>query len=284
VETELARTFLTVVAAGNFVGAAERLHVTQSTVSARIHTLEEQLGCSLFVRNKAGAKLTAAGRQFQKHAAILVRTVERARQDVGITAGYQGTLTVGGRFGLWEGLLLDWLPLVREMAPAISVRIEIGFEDDLMQGLVEGRINIGVMYTPQSRPGLTVERLLEERLVLVSTRESGGSQPEEGYVYIDWGAEFYAQHSVHFPDYAGAGVVANIGWLGLQHILQSGGSGYFPLRLVAPHLATGRLHRRRLAPEFRLPAYAVYPDEPRSAPIGSALIAMRQIATGAGTQ
>ena len=172
-ETELARTFLTVVAAGNFVSAAERLHVTQSTVSARIHTLEEQLGCSLFVRNKAGTRLTAAGRQFQKHAAILVRTVERARQDVGIAAGYQGTLTVGGRFGLWEGLLLEWLPLMRKMAPDISVRAEIGFEEDLMQGLVEGRINIGVMYTPQSRPGLTVERLLEERLVLVSTKENG---------------------------------------------------------------------------------------------------------------
>ncbi|MGH6903755.1 MAG: LysR family transcriptional regulator, partial [Geminicoccaceae bacterium] len=55
-ETELARTFLTVVAAGNFISAAERLHVTQSTVSARIHTLEEQLGSSLFVRNKAGAR------------------------------------------------------------------------------------------------------------------------------------------------------------------------------------------------------------------------------------
>ena len=262
-ETELARTFLTVVAAGNFVGAAERLHVTQSTVSARVHTLEEQLGCSLFVRNKAGTRLTAAGRQFQKHAAILVRTVERARQDVGIAVGYQGTLAVGGRFGLWEGLLLEWLPLMRKMAPDISVRAEIGFEEDLMQGLVEGRINIGVMYTPQSRPGLTVERLLEERLVLVSTQEAGESQPEEGYVYIDWGAEFYAQHGVHFPAYAGAGVVANIGWLGLQHILQGGGgSGYFPFRLVATHLQSGRLYCRPLAPEFRLPAYAVYPDEP----------------------
>jgi LysR family transcriptional regulator, flagellar master operon regulator len=280
-ETELARTFLTVVAAGNFVSAAERLHVTQSTVSARIHTLEEQLGCSLFVRNKAGTRLTAAGRQFQKHATILVRTVERARHDVGVAAGYQGTLTVGGRFGLWEGLLLEWLPLMRMLAPDISVRAEIGFEEELMQGLVEGRINIGVMYTPQSRPGLTVERLLEERLVLVSTKENGESQPEEGYVYIDWGAEFYAQHGVHFPDYAGTGVVANIGWLGLQHILQSGGSGYFPLRLVAPHLESGRLHRRRLAPEFRLPAYAVYPDEPAGDVVGLALGALRQLATGA---
>jgi LysR family transcriptional regulator, flagellar master operon regulator len=280
-ETELARTFLTVVAAGNFVSAGARLHVTQSTVSARIHTLEEQLGCSLFVRNKAGTRLTAAGRQFQKHAATLVRTVERARQDVGIAAGYQGTLTVGGRFGLWEGLLLDWLPLMRKLAPDVSVRAEIGFEEDLMQGLVEGRINIGVMYTPQSRPGLTVERVLEERLVLVSTKENGDAPPDEDYVYIDWGAEFYAQHSVHFPDYAGAGVVANIGWLGLQHILQSGGSGYFPLRLVTPHLESRRLHRGPLAPEFRLPAYGVYPDEPESDAVGLALGAMRQIAAGA---
>jgi len=280
VNTELARTFLTVVAAGNFVAAAERLHVTQSTVSARIRALEEQLGCTLFVRNKAGTRITAAGRQFQKHAAVLVRTVERARQDVGIAGGYRGTLTLGGRFGLWEGLLLDCLPLLRRMAPEISIRAEVGFEDDLMQGLVEGRVNVGVMYTPQSRPGLTVERLLEERLVLVSTAANGGSPSEAGYVYIDWGAEFYAQHSVHFPDYAGAGVIANIGWLGLQHVLQSGGSGYFPLRLVAPHLAAGRLHRRPAAPEFQLPAYAVYPNEPGAVAVDLALAALRRIGGG----
>jgi LysR family transcriptional regulator, flagellar master operon regulator len=278
-ETELARTFLTVIATGNFVSAAERLHVTQSTVSARIRTLEEQLGCSLFVRNKAGTRLTSAGRQFRKHAAILVRTVERARQDVGIAAGYRDTLAIGGRFGLWEGLLLAWLPLMREAAPDISVRAEIGFEDDLMQGLVEGRIDIGVMYTPQSRPGLAVERLLEERLVLVSSEATGEPRPGEGYVYVDWGPEFYAQHGVHFPDYAGASVIANIGWLGLQYILKRGGSGYFPLRLVATHLEHGRLHHRVQAPEFHLPAHAVYPDEPRSEAVGLALEAMRQIAT-----
>jgi DNA-binding transcriptional LysR family regulator len=51
VETELGRTFLAVVAAGNFISAAERLHVTQSTVSTRIRSLEDQLGCTLFVRN-----------------------------------------------------------------------------------------------------------------------------------------------------------------------------------------------------------------------------------------
>ena len=161
-ETELARTFLTVVAAGNFISAADRLHVTQSTVSARIRTLEEQLACTLFVRNKAGTVLTPAGRQFQKHAASLVRTVEQARQDVGIPMGYRAVLAVGGRIGLWENLLLRWLRLMQETAPDVSLRAEIGFEEDLMQRLIEGRIDIGVMYTPQSRPGLNVELLLEE--------------------------------------------------------------------------------------------------------------------------
>ena len=101
-DTELARTFLTVVTAGNFIAAAERLHVSQSTVSTRIQTLEQQLGCTLFVRNKAGATLTSAGRQFQRHASALVRTVEQARHDVGLPKGFSGTLVVGGRIGLWE--------------------------------------------------------------------------------------------------------------------------------------------------------------------------------------
>ena len=172
----LAETFLEVAAAGSLVRAARRLHVTQAAVSARLQALESLLEQRLFVRNKAGTRLTPAGRQFQKHAAVLVRTVERARQDVGIAGGYQGTLTVGGRFGLWEGLLLECLPLLRETAPEISLRAEVGFEEDLMHGLVEGRVNIAVMYTPQSLPGLTVERLLEERLVLVSTVEQGAAE------------------------------------------------------------------------------------------------------------
>ena len=172
-DTELARTFLTVVTAGNFISAANRLHVSQSTVSTRIHTLEDQLGCTLFVRNKAGTTLTSAGRQFQRHAATLVRTIEQARQDIGIPEGFSGTLVVGGRVGLWEEFLLQWLQLMKEARPEISIRAESGLEPELMQGLIEGRTDIGVMYTPQSRPGLKIEQLFEEKLILVSSDPEG---------------------------------------------------------------------------------------------------------------
>lgn len=153
------------------------LHVTQSTVSARIHALEQQLGCTPFIRNKAGTTLTPAGRQFQKHASTLVRTVEHARHDVGVPRGFRGALTIGRRFGLWEQLLLRWFPPMRKIAPDISVRAEVGMEPELMQGLVEGRLDIGVMYTSQSRPGLRVELLLKETLVLVSTDPGSPGEP-----------------------------------------------------------------------------------------------------------
>jgi LysR family transcriptional regulator, flagellar master operon regulator len=277
-DTELARTFLAVVAAGSFVEAAQKLYVTQSTVSARIQRLEEELGAELFVRNKAGTTLTPAGQQFQRHATVLTRTVEQARQEIGIVEGFRSTLTVGGRVGLWEDLLLHWLPVFSQIAPDVAVRALIGFEDDLMQALIEGRADIGVMYTPQARPGLTVEMLLEERLVLVSTHPEPSSELARDYIYVDWGPEFFTQHTLAFPSFSGAALSVNIGWLGLQRILSDGGSGYFPLRMLRRHELEGRLHRVSSAPEFRLPAYLCFPSRIDNESLELALKSIRQIA------
>jgi DNA-binding transcriptional LysR family regulator len=279
-DTEFARTFLAVVAAGSFVEAAQRLYVTQSTVSSRIQRLEEQLGAELFVRHKAGTVLTAAGRQFQRHAVILTSTVERARHEIGIASGFKATLTVGGRVGLWEDLLLHWLPAFSAAAPDVAVRALIGFEDDLMAALIEGRADIGVMYTPQARPGLTVEQLLDERLIMVSTRSQPPSAPDHDYVYVDWGPEFFMRHTLAFPDFAGAALTVNIGWLGLQKILAYGGSGYFPLRMVREHERAGRLHRVPSAPEFRLPAYLCFSASARSDAMTLALTTIREVVAG----
>jgi LysR family transcriptional regulator, flagellar master operon regulator len=277
-DTELARTFLAVVTAGNFVSAAERLHVTQSTVSARIQTLETSLGSRLFVRNKGGTTLTAAGRHFQKHASTLVRTVERARQEVGVARGFRGALTIGGRFGLWEHFLTRWLAVLLQQSPGLSVRAEVGLEAELMQGLVDGRLDIAVMYTPERRPGLQVEPLFDERLVFASTEPDARPEPGPGYVYVDWGPEFFARHSASFPDFFGSALTTNIGWLGLHHVLDNGGSGYFPIRLVRPHLQSGRLAVISGGPEFVLTAYAVYPTDAEPGVIAAALEVIREAA------
>ena len=81
-DIELARTFLEIVSTGSFIKAADRLHVAQTTVSARVRLLEQQLGRPLFVRNKAGASLTPAGEQFLRYRSD-IRTTLAARKTAG---------------------------------------------------------------------------------------------------------------------------------------------------------------------------------------------------------
>ena len=256
-DIEQARTFLQVVAIGNFQGAAEKLNVTQSTVSARIQNLERKLGAKLFSRSKQGATLTAAGQRFVRHAQTLVRTADIARQDVGLPEGYSGGLTVSGRIALWENFLPRWVAWMREVAPTISLRLEIGFEQGIMHGLVQNTLDIGLMYTPESRPGLAQERLFDETLVLVTT-DRKRPWPDSGYVHVDWGTEFSHQFSVHFPDHPAPALSANIGWLGIQQLLMSGGSAYFPERMVRTLIAEKRLHRVSNSPHFSVTAYMIY--------------------------
>ncbi len=276
-DTEFARTFLAVVAAGNFVGAAERLHVTQSTVSARIQALERQLGVRLLHRGRGGAELTPAGRRFLRHAKSLVRTLEQARHDVGLPVGYSGTLTVRARIALWDGFLPRWTAWMRHRMPDVSLRMEIGFEEETMQGLVQGTTDIGLMYTPENRPGLGIEHLFDETLLLVTT-EPGATWADKRYVHIDWGPEFEAQFTTRFPEVEPPTLVANVGWLGIQQVLHSGGAGFFPLRLTRELIEQGRLRRVADSPCFALPVYLVYPQDRTDAPLSTALEGLRILA------
>ncbi len=277
-DVNLARTFLAVVDSGSFVEAAKRVYVTQSTVSMRIKALEEQLGKTLFSRSKAGAALTPAGVQFQKHALAMVRVWEQARLEVSLPSGYQAALTVGGQYSLWDGFLLDWLARMRSKAPDIAVRTQVGFSLVLMQRLVDGTLDIGVMYTPQSRPGFELELLFEEELVLVTSEPRVPAKPGKSYVYIDWGPEFQADHTLNFPDISTPGLYMELGSLSLKYLLQNRASGYFPKRLVVPHLKDGTLKLATQAPVFHYPAYVVYPTGGNAQLLEFALRTLRKIA------
>ncbi|MDH3472177.1 MAG: LysR family transcriptional regulator [Rhodospirillales bacterium] len=274
----LARTFLEIVAAGNFVGAARRLNVTQSTISMRARSLEQQLGRPLFIRNKTGTLLTPAGQQFLRYATSLIKVWEEARQQVAIPPGYRASLVVGGQYSLWDRLMLKWLPAMERRAPDVALRAEVGMPARLMREMAEGIIDIGVMYRPQLRPGLKVERLFDDELVLVSTDSSTGPQLDSRYVFIDWGPEFCAAHAITYPDYTNPGVTLSLGALGLAYVLENRRAGYFPKRVVRSHLDRGRLHLVEEAPVFPYPAYVIYDLGLEQDLIDVAIDEMRKIA------
>jgi DNA-binding transcriptional LysR family regulator len=278
----LARTFLEIVSTRSFVRAAQRLHVTQTAVSARVKTLEELLGRRLFVRSRAGASLTAAGERFVRDASTLVQVWERARHRVAVPPGRRDVVTLGCEISLWDPLLLDWLLRMRRASPQLALRTEVGFPDDLLDRVSEGTLDLAVVYAPQQRPRLRIELLIEEKLVLVTTSRRGRLPKPADYVHVDWGREFAAQHSLAFPGLSSAGVCATLGPLGREYLLASGGAGYFRLDVVRRDLQAGRLHRVAGAPEFLYPAYAVFSEGADAKTVEPALAALRHVAHGAG--
>src|SRR6478609_5536580 len=117
---ELARTFIEIVSTGSFIRASERLNVAQTTVSARIRSLEQQLGRELFIRHKGGASLTPAGQQFLRYAPMFVQLWQRTLQQVAVPPGRRAVLTVGSEVSLWQPLLVEWVRWMRGSLSDIS--------------------------------------------------------------------------------------------------------------------------------------------------------------------
>ncbi|WP_455231284.1 LysR family transcriptional regulator [Geopseudomonas aromaticivorans] len=271
-DIELARTFIEIVRCGSFVAAAERLHVTQTAITARIQSLEAQLNSKLFVRNRAGAKLTPDGSAFIAYANQLVQTWESAQRDLPLPEGYGHRLHVGGEISLSHPLLLQWVGRLREHFPQHAIRAEIGAAAQLLEQLDQGRLDAALVHSPAYWPGLQVEPLLEERLILV--RAVNNPDP---YVYIDWGEDFRRRHDAALPEHARATLSFNLGPLALQYLLEHGGSGYFRTRVVQAYLERGLLERVTKAPVFSYPVYLVYNRERDSRELQQACELLREV-------
>ncbi len=275
-DIELVRTFLAIVSAGSFIRAAERLHVSQTTVSARIRTLEDQLRRRLFVRNKAGASLTPSGEQFLRHAPALVQLWERARHEVAVPDGRRAVLGIGAEHSLWDPLLLRWLLWMRGALPDVALRAHVGLPETVVDRVAGGIIDIGVVYAPRHRPGLRIELLMEERLVMVRSTAGAG---RDDYVQVDWGPELGLQYASAGARQRDPALVVDLGPLGLGFVLEAGGTGYFRLGAARPHIEAGRLELVPEAPEFLYPAYAVFSETSADpALIETALDGLRRIA------
>ena len=111
-DIELARTFLEITRCGSLAAAAS--YTSQTAITARVKNLESQLGSTLFVRNRAGARLTADGEAFVVYASQLLQTWEAARRDLPLPDGYRNVLHIGGEVSLCNPLMLGWAKALRE--------------------------------------------------------------------------------------------------------------------------------------------------------------------------
>ncbi|HEY0287968.1 MAG TPA: LysR family transcriptional regulator [Pseudomonas sp.] len=271
-DIDLARTFLEIVRFGSLAAAAETLHVTQTAITARVQKLESHLNCTLFIRNRTGAKLTPDGEAFVVFANQLVQTWEAARRDLPLPKGYLNILHVGAEMSLCNPLLLRWVSEIRAQIPDFALNCEVKEGPALMKDIEQGTLDAALVFQPVYLPGLQVEQILEEKLVMIRVVDN-----PDPYVYIDWGPGFRQQHDKALPENAKPALAFNLGPFALQYILDNGGSGYFRSRVVQSYLDRGVFERVPMAPEFSLPTYLVYSRDNPSTALLRAIGLLREI-------
>jgi len=256
---EMLDTFLDLLETRNFHDTAANLEVTQSTVSARIRALEQALGARLFVRGRGGAELTPAGRQFESYATNIRLGWNLARQELALPQGYRGQIRLAMQVSLWDKLVDAWVGELRRRLPETAVHVESDYSKAMIDQIVFGNLDIGVIYTPEYRPELTVEHLFDERFTMVATRACSveAVQPHE-YVFVASSPHFAARHGELLPRLQHAPVSMGLPNMGVDYLRRYGGAAYLPERMSRAPLEAGELHPVADAPVIDQPVYAIH--------------------------
>lgn len=154
---------------GSFNKAAEKLYLTQPSVTARIQTLEKELGQPLFERKPRGVRLTDAGRVLLPHAERVLMDIRKARQavsDLGSATG--GTLMVGSALTTSTYALPEILARFKLAFPAVEVAVRTGRSQQIQQLVLDDTVPLGFVHSPLvTHPEIEAIPLYSEAIVLV---------------------------------------------------------------------------------------------------------------------
>jgi LysR family cyn operon transcriptional activator len=162
------RYFLAVAEAGSFSRAADRLGISQPSVSQQMRDLEAGLRVSLFQRRGKRILLTPAGQIFQEHARAILRHLENFLQDLTSEPGQlRGALHVGVVPILNVALMPPLLGLFAANHPGISLTVEEISSTEIETAIEEGRMDVGLGFLTRHSPNLRYERLCTDEFALI---------------------------------------------------------------------------------------------------------------------
>ena len=166
--------FVRVAELGSFTRAAVALGVAQPALSRQVRLLEVELRQSLLVRNGRGAVPTEAGKLLLAHGRGILHQVQRAHEELGRLRGaLAGRVAVGLPTSLARVLTVPLTRAFRQAMPEASLSISEGLSVALLESLLNGRLDVAVLYNAQAGTEIDIKPLMVEELVLVQARPPG---------------------------------------------------------------------------------------------------------------
>jgi LysR family cyn operon transcriptional activator len=162
------RYFVALAECLSFTRAAERAHVTQSTLSHQIRQLEDEVGHALFDRIGKRVMLTEAGETFLGYASKALLEVDHGLSHL-MRAGDQltGEVRVGSTGTFNIGFVPECMAIFLKRNPTVKVTVDELAADAIAQRLIDTTLDVGIAYQPADPTHLWFEPLYTEELVLV---------------------------------------------------------------------------------------------------------------------
>ena len=168
------QSFVAVAEQASFTRAAHVLGLAQPALSRHIRSLEVELRQTLLMRNGRGATTTDAGKLLLEHARGILHQVARAHEDLDqLRGGMSGRVALGLPPSVARVLTVPLTRAFRAELPQAQLSIREGLSADLAESLLNGRLDIAVLYNAQATEGLQRQALIDEELVLVQARPPG---------------------------------------------------------------------------------------------------------------
>jgi DNA-binding transcriptional LysR family regulator len=167
------RTFESVARHASMNRAANELNTVQSNVTARIRSLEEELGVALFHRHNRGVELTAAGRRLLPFAKQMARLIDDARNAVKDEGIPRGPLVIGTLETTAALRMPDVLASFALAHPQVELVLRTGTTEELVEDVLQYRLDGAFVAGPVDHENLFAERVFEEEMVLVTARVVG---------------------------------------------------------------------------------------------------------------
>lgn len=165
--------FVHVAELGSFTKASALLSVAQSALSHQVRQLEVELKQVLLNRNGRGVTPTEAGKRLVSHARGILTQLSRARDELSAMRGTPvGHVVIGIPATMARFLAVPLVKAFRTAFPTASCGIIEGLSVPIIDGIVGGRVDIGLVFNPMPSPNLDIIPVSEQRMYLVSSKNS----------------------------------------------------------------------------------------------------------------
>ncbi len=157
--------FLEVASSLNLSRAAERLGMSQPSLTLSIQRLEQVIGTPLLIRSKKGVMLTQGGKQLLIHARELLQRWEAVKgQALASTHEIQGNYTIGCHASVALYSLGGFLPELLEKHPKLEIKLQHDLSRKVTEAVVRMEADIGIAVNPIRHPDLVIRKLCDDEV------------------------------------------------------------------------------------------------------------------------